>query len=403
MKVMLVHKFHHVTGGAEVFYLEVGRVLEGHGHEVAYFSTQHEENIGTKKLYTVENPDYKSKGLIAKASAFSKVMYSSKNKEKMIEAIQEFKPDIIHAFAVHVQLTPSVLEAAKIMGVPVLMSCNDYKHICPNYKLYDGVKICEACKGGRFYNAVLKSCCHSSLSYSLASSIEAYVHARKNVYERYVDKYLFASEFMLNKTKEFWHDRDFSSGLLKNPFDATKFSPSYGGEYGLYFGRIIGEKGVDELVRAASEASVPIKIVGDGPGLGEAVQLANSLGAENIEFTGALWAEELDVVLKGAAFVVVPSLWHENFPYVIFQAFAFGKPVLGSNRGGIPELVGKDARGMIFDPENQGEFSRKLVEMFSQGARINEMGKAAREYVLSEFSDEVFYSTLLDHYRSVLS
>ena len=400
-KILLVHKFHRLTGGADVFYFEVGRVLKEHGHEVAYFSTEHDENSSEGRLFTVENPDYSVGSVIAKLSAFSKVVYSKKNKELMLRAIEEFEPDVIHAFAVHVHLTPSVLEAAKIKCVPVVMSCNDYKHICPNYKLYDGNEICESCKGGKFYNAILKSCCHSSLSYSLASSIEAYTHERKKIYSKYINKYLFASEFMLNKTKDFWGG-DFEAGILKNPFDATKYHPKYGGEYGLYFGRIIGEKGVKELVLAASTIEVPIKIVGDGPDLEAARRLAADIGADNVEFTGALWGEELDMILMRAAFVIVPSLWHENFPYVIFQAFAFGKPVLGSNRGGIPELVGNNSRGLIFDPNDQSEFSKKLVEMFSQVPRVIEMGKSARDYVVREFADEVFYSTLIEHYRSVL-
>ena len=48
--------------------------------------------------------------------------------------LEEIKPDIVHAFGIFTHLTPSIFKAAHKAGVPVLLSCNDYKHICPNRK-----------------------------------------------------------------------------------------------------------------------------------------------------------------------------------------------------------------------------------------------------------------------------
>ncbi len=47
MKIMLAHKFHYMTGGAEVFYFQVARVLKEKGHTVSFFTTEAEENIAT--------------------------------------------------------------------------------------------------------------------------------------------------------------------------------------------------------------------------------------------------------------------------------------------------------------------------------------------------------------------
>lgn len=400
MRILLAHKFHFVTGGAEVFYFEVARVLEEHGHEVAFFATENGENKGGR-AYFVEQPLYKSSSLIAKLQGFAGMIYSGDKKQKMTDAILDFKPDILHVFAIHVHLTPSILEAAHECSIPVVMSCNDYKHICPNYKLYDGSSICEACKGGRFYNSLLKKCCHDSLSYSAASMVEAYVHDAKDVYQKYVDKYLFASNFMLEKTKEFWVDKNVSYGILRNPFNAGDQEVSVSGEYALYFGRIIDEKGVDLLVKEASFLDIPLKIVGDGPDLIRLQNYVHDIAAENIEFMGALWGEALTTVLNKSTFVIVPSLWHENFPYVIFQAFAAGKPVLGSNRGGIPELIGDD-RGFIFEVDVAGDLAAKMRVLWNDKSLISNMGARARKYVEMEFNDEVFYNTLIGHYRSVL-
>src|SRR5690606_32734754 len=146
-------------------------------------------------FFGVPGPSYLEAGLLRRIAGSRDMFFSARNKDSMLRAIDAFKPDLLHAFAIHVHLSPSILAAAKERGVPVVMSCNDYKHICPNYKLYDGRDVCEACKGHRFYNAVLKRCCKGSLVFSTASAIEAYVHEHLKVYDRLVNRYLFASTF----------------------------------------------------------------------------------------------------------------------------------------------------------------------------------------------------------------
>lgn len=403
MKVLLVHKYHSLKGGAEVFYFEVARVLREHGHTVAFFSTEGSENLNAEGvLYTVPQPSYVENGVVRKILGAGDMFYSNDNKRAMLAAIDDFKPDIVHVFAIHVHLSPSVLEAAKERGVPVVMSCNDYKHICPNYKLYDGKGICEACKGGRFYQASLKRCCKGSLVFSVASTIEAYVHQYKNVYRRLVDRYLFSSSFMLEKTKDFWASFDFDHGFLRNPFDASEYRVELSGEYALYFGRLVDEKGVDRILEAARHSSVPIKIVGDGPELESLKAMVHSNDLTHVSFLGALWGDDLKSVLYKARFVVVPSLWHENFPYVIFQSFAAGKPVIGSMRGGIPELVNEE-RGLLFDPDCVEQLVGCMNRLWENPDQCVSMGRSARQFVESQFSDERFYQDLMLNYRSVMA
>lgn len=403
MRVLLVHKYHSLKGGAEVFYFEVARVLREHGHTVAFFSTESPENLNVEgALYTVPQPSYVKSGVVRKILGAGDMFYSHDKKRAMLSAIDDFMPDIVHAFAIHVHLSPSVLEAAKERGVPVVMSCNDYKHICPNYKLYDGKTICEACKGGNFYQASLKRCCKGSLIFSVASTIEAYVHQYKHVYQRLVDRYLFSSSFMLEKTKDFWEHFEFDHGFLRNPFDASEYRVEPSGEYALYFGRLVDEKGVDRIVKAARHSSVPIKIVGDGPELESLKAVVRSHDLTHVSFLGALWGDDLKNVLYKARFVIVPSLWHENFPYVIFQSFAAGKPVIGSMRGGIPELVNEE-RGLLFDPDCVEQLVGCMNKLWESPDQCISMGRSARQFVESQFSDERFYQDLMLNYRSVMA
>lgn len=406
MKILLAHKFFHVTGGAEVFFMETGRLLEANGHQTIYFSTRNENNLPAVHAEHFVNPPNYTSGSIAKRVLSIKNMIWSKNaKEKFAQILSETKPDLVHVFAIHVHLTPSILVAAYEAGVPVVMSCNDYKHICPNYKLYHHGKICTDCKGGRFYKAIVNRCCKDSMVFSVASSLEAYVHNAMDVYRKYVHTYLFASEFMAHETERFWGTGSFRWDKLSNPFDSHKFplSEAYD-NYGLYFGRLVDEKGVDVLLRAAAQApGVKIKIIGNGPDEDNLHRLAQELKLSNVEFLGPMWGEALDAVLAHARFVIVPSVWHENFPYVINQSFAFGKPVIGSDRGGIPEMVHDGERGLIYPAQDHAALAAAMTSLWNDPQRCVEMGRKAKVFVDSEFNDERFYERLMAIYNGVLN
>jgi glycosyltransferase involved in cell wall biosynthesis len=59
---------------------------------------------------------------------------------------------------------------------------------------------------------------------------------------------------------------------------------------------------------------------------------------------------------------IVPSIWYENLPGVVFESFAFGIPVIGSNIGGIPEMITEGINGMLFDPYKEGDLEEKLLK-----------------------------------------
>lgn len=404
MKILLVHNYYEIQGGAEVFVKEVERVLLANGHEVALF---HPQDAGTENLEYVnffpKPVAYKNSSMLSAAKNFRKIIYSKEAKAGIKQVIKKFKPDVVHAFAAYVRLTPSVFDGCREMNVPLVLSCNDYKHICPNYKLYHHGKICEDCKGGKFYNAIKNNCCHSSRSLSFASSLEAYIHSFKNIYIKNVKLFLFSSEFMAKKTEEFWGAESFSWRKLCNPFDTNKYLLEGSvGKYALYFGRVIDEKGINILIDAAKEApEIPVIIVGDGPDRASLENYVNNLKIDNIQFVGAKWGDELNDLLKNCRFVVVPSLWHENFPYVIFQAFAAGKAVIGSNRGGITELVSHGERGYIYEATSPHALADAMQKL-NTSPELEAMGRSAKAYLLKEFSDAKFYSDISKIYKEVI-
>lgn len=379
-------------------------MLASNGHDVAYFSVDEDQASSSWREFFPKAPNYRSASLFTKVSAFPAAVYSAEAKRKMLRLINIFKPEVIHAFAVHIKLSPSVLDAARLSGVPVVMSCNDYKHICPNYKLYHSGGVCEECKGGKFYRCVVNRCCQNSFSLSAASMVEAYCHQLVDIYRRNVHTFLFSSEFMAKKTEEFWGASSFRWRLLRNPFESKEYSASFSPNGGvLFFGRLVEEKGVDVLVRAASLLpEVEFRVVGDGPDFSALQSLSRSLGVENLSFIGPKWGERINEEIRACRFVVVPSVWHENFPYVINQAFAHGKPVVGSDRGGIPELVLHGERGLIYEADDPSSLAGAIKSLYFDLDSVRRMGENAKIYSDERFNDEHFYSVLMDIYDSVV-
>ena len=117
------------------------------------------------------------------------------------------------------------------------------------------------------------------------------------------------------------------------------------GEYVLYFGRYSEEKGIRLLLEAGKELSdIPFVFAGDGP----LEKLIDKYKGGNVRNAGFLKGEALDRLIRGARFTVCPSVCNENCPFSVMESIANRTPVLGAQRGGIPELISEGKTGWLF-------------------------------------------------------
>jgi glycosyltransferase involved in cell wall biosynthesis len=123
----------------------------------------------------------------------------------------------------------------------------------------------------------------------------------------------------------------------------------------------------------------------------------------NVEFLGHKTGEELISLYQNAAFIVFPSEWHEVVGMSILEAFACGKPVIGSNIGGITETVVDGETGLLFKPGDENELRDKIEMLVDSPAMIEKLGRRARKKVEEEFSAELHYRNLVDIYSKALS
>jgi glycosyltransferase involved in cell wall biosynthesis len=118
---------------------------------------------------------------------------------------------------------------------------------------------------------------------------------------------------------------------------------------------------------------------------------------ERIRISGPLSRGDVASLLRQAAMLVLPS-WSEAFPIVVLEAMASGRPVVASDRGGIPEIVRDGLTGLLADPEQPKTFAHAILSLLREPRRADAMGAAGRAAVLAAHTpDQVYRNTAAFH------
>ena len=403
-KVLLVNNFYYNRGGDCTYLFGLKNILEKNNHNVVIFSMQHPENIeSTWSKYFVNYINYDEEVKQISFSSGMKVatrtIYFLRAKKMIAKLIREENPDIAHLQNIHHHITPSILYTLKNKNIPVVWTLHDYQLICPNISFLAHGKICERCKNKKYYWPVIVKCKKNSFAASVMSAIEIVIHNVMKI-DRLVEMYIAPSKFLESKFIEFGFKREkvkhishFASVDVKNNIDKSE-------EYYLFIGRISEEKGVKTLIEAAVKLNLSkLKIVGDGPLLQDMINYARVIDNNNIvEFVGHKSREEVDEIIKKCKFLVIPSEWYETSGLVIIEAFSYGKTVVGSRVGGIPELIRDNETGLTFEMGNVQDLSSKIKYMLNNPDEVGRMGKNAREFTQKELDSERYYKELIKIY-----
>lgn len=405
MRILLVNKFHYLKGGSETYYFSLKKLLEEHGHDVIEFSMKDRKNFPSKYSdYFIDNIDYnKKQSFLTKVKLAAKLVYSFEAKKKIEKLINDYKPDIAHLHIFQHQLTPSILWELKKHNIPIVYTAHDFKMICPNYKMMlSSGKMCEECMGEKYYNCLKNKCVKDSFSNSLVDTIEAYVHKFLNSYDL-IDAIITPSNFYKKKFIEFGVDSK-KLFFVSNFLDSSNYvAESSYEDYFIYFGRLSEEKGINILIKSMMSVNGRLKIVGTGPLEDKLKEYARINGLNGkVEFMGYKTGEDLKGILGKAMFVVVPSNWYENAPYSILEAMASGKAVIGSDMGGIPELVKNNKTGLIFESGNYKELAESINLLLKNPELILSYGKNARDLLEKSYSKDAHYLALINIYSDLI-
>lgn len=403
LKVIFLNNYFYIRGGAEAVFFNEMELLKLNGHMVVPFSRHFIKNLNSEySQYFPSDFSYETCFFVKKVAIALKMIYSIESRKWFDVLLSNIKPDIIHAHNIYGRLTYSVIDVAKTKKVPVVMTLHDYKLICPSYTMLLNDKPCEKCKGFYFYNCLLTRCHKGSLSASIVYTLESYLN---HCFKKFAwIKYLICpSMFSLKKHLE--------AGLpeeklvhLPNFVKIEDYEPNYKcGDYILYVGRLSKEKGVLTLLKAIKGIDMQLKIVGEGPMKEVCEKFVSENNLNSVQFLGYKSGEELKQLYRDAAFLVIPSEWYENQPMTVIESFAYGKPVIGSNIGGIPEMIINGQTGLIFEPGNEIELREKMIYLLSKPSMIEDMGRKARDKAKLEYSSDIHYNKLIEIYQESLS
>ena len=405
MRILHVNKFLHRKGGAEGYMLDLADLQLAAGHDVAYFGMAHPDNdhasAGTAAPYVEFDPV--PAGTRARAALVGRMIWSRSAQRGMDEALDAFRPDVVHAHNVYHQLSPSVLHAASRRGIPVVLTLHDYKLACPTYRFLDHGTPCTACVTKGPWQAALRGCQTGSRAASAAASLEVSLHRRFGAYDG-VGRFISPSRFLAGQLTAagVYPDRirvqsNFTDLTTRPREDAPM-------PLAVFAGRLSEEKGVDTLIRAVGalapsrSAGHVLVIAGDGPQRSELQALAEAEAPGLVRFAGHLARPDLQALVRSAALTVVPSRWYENQPLAVLESFALGVPVLATDLGGLPELV-DESTGWVVAANDVPAMARALRTALSdpEGARLR--GKRARRRVEERHAPDAHLAAITSIYE----
>jgi len=408
MNILIANWTWYPSGGDWTYIDSICKLYESKGHKIIPFSVQNEKNIPTPyDKYFLTNVNYKSFykkiSLRTGITTAIKSVYSIEAKQKLRLLLSENKVDIAQLNSITNYHTPSIIPVLKKVKIPIVWRILDYRLICPNTTLFVNGKLCEACFKHKYYYCILKKCKKNSLLASTLLAIENYVYFLIPFYKE-VDMFLFQSEFTRDKFVKFGYDIK-KTLIIENPYDCSNVQPKYEGKnYILYFGRIEKEKGIYTLLNAMKLLpEIELKVVGNGTEYKNCLNYIAENSITNVSFLGPKWDKDLEPIIKDCEFVVMPSEWYEPSPYVVLQSFAYGKPVVASNIGGLNDLIINNENGLFFKAGNSDSLSQTIKNLLQDKNLIHKMGANARVILENKYNSEKYYTITMNVFANLIN
>ncbi|QWK12255.1 MAG: glycosyltransferase family 4 protein [Aquificota bacterium] len=340
-----------IGGGAEITLKNLAEGIHDLGHEVKVLSfwdkDDEEEIIDGIPVYRAKIPNvYLPYGKIRQPFLKRRLwhildIYNPVSKKIILKQIRDFKPDIISIHNTQ-GWSCSIWDAVRKSNVPAIQVLHDLYLLCPTNMFKNNViceKQCLACKLMR-------------LPYkSKSNNIKAVVGVSNFVLDKYLS-YGYFNDVPIKKV--IYDSRRLDVSITERKTDSKYIN------FG-FIGTLAPNKGIEVLLRAYHKIKKPnYKLFVAGAGKQDYEEyLKSKYKDDSIIFMGRVepkdFFEKVDVT-------IVPSIWYENLPGVVYESFAFGIPVIGSNIGGIPEMIINGVNGMLFDPYKEGDLEEKLLK-----------------------------------------
>ncbi len=390
MRVLLANDSSSLSGGAEVMTLRIAEYLRRRGHEVRVFSSDVDTGGGPPQA------DYLCANIRSKF--YLNTLHNFSAASRLKEAVNDFRPDLIHVRMFLTQLSPAILPV--VARVPSMAHVVWYRAICPTglKMLPDGSR-CTVRRGV----ACLTNGCLKPVDWAARLVQLQLFERRKDAFRLYLANSRAVGVELekngLGPVRVLWN-----AVPIRPQRDGLDAEPSL-----LYVGRLAEGKGLDVLLKAVrgvldTGVRVRLDIVGSGPERRNLEQMANSLGlGQSVRFHGHLPQRELEENFRGAWAQIVPSVWPEPFGISAAEAMMRGIPVIAARSGGLAEFIQNDRTGILVSPGSAEELSTAILRMVGDKPLADRLGQFARQFAIDYLSEKPFTDQLLEAYEAVLS
>ena len=377
-RVLIVHDYYQQKGGEDSVVESEAGLLASNGHAVERF-TRHNDEIRT----------------MPRVAVALETCWSGKSARCIESVIDAFKPDVIHAHNTFPLISPSIYWAAERASVPVVQTLHNFRLLCPQAMFLRRGRVCEDCLGHVPWRGALHACYRGSRAESAVVAGMLTLHRALGTYRTKVSRFIALNEFCRRKFVE--------GGL---PADRIVVKPNFVGfpmpqslRRGgfLFVGRLSAEKGLRVLVSAVRQSGGAVaRVAGVGP------ESALLEGVPGIRVLGGLSGDAVRAEMSGAIALLLPSVWYENFPRTVVEAFGCGLPVIASRIGALADLVEEGVTGLQFEPGNAQEMAAKMRWAQAHPGEMAAMGRNARALYEERFTPERNYRQLTAIYRDVI-
>ncbi|MGB9762795.1 MAG: glycosyltransferase family 4 protein [Minisyncoccia bacterium] len=353
MRILFINVLYapFIGGGAEITLKNLVEGIYNLGHEVKVLSfwdkDDKEEVIDGIPVYRAKIPNvYLPYGKIRQPFLKRRLwhildIYNPISKKIVLKQIADFKPDIISIHNTQ-GWSCSIWDAVSESNVPAIQVLHDLYLLCPTNMFKNNVICKEQCLTCKIMRFPYKS---------KSNQLKAVVGVSNFI----LDKYLSYGYFKNVPIKKvIYNSRKLDSTIVERKTDPRYIN------FG-FIGTLAPNKGIEVLLRAYHKIKKPnYKLFVAGAGKQDYEEyLKSKYKDDSIIFMGRVepkyFFEKVDVT-------IVPSIWYEALGMVVVESFAFGIPVIGSNIGGIPEMITEGVNGMLFDPYKEGDLEEKLLK-----------------------------------------
>ena len=348
--------------------------------------------------------------------------------ERIEQVLQAVQPDVVHVHNLS-NLSLELPAIARARGIPVVATLHDYTLVCPSggQRIHRAdAHVCASIDTTRCARCFHESPYYAQLSIGAMAAVApgGWVHklavsarrrfpaaaGRAAAAARHVAMVAVTPEAIdtrLARARQVFDEVDLfvaPSASMADEFvrlgvDRTRMRVSANGQVPIapirvdrprrplrigFVGTIVWHKGVHVLVdavRALPASRYELRIFG---GWDVAPEYVSELRARAVglpvRFEGAFEPSQVPEVFAELDVLVVPSLWPENAPLVIQEAFQAGVPVVGARMGGIPEFIREGVTGRLFDPRLPAELTAILRDLIDRPSQLTELAasRAAR-------------------------